>query len=245
MGWNEQVFRRYCERGQDPAFWAEPFNALSNAGFIIAAILMIARIHRENAAIPSSDRLVLWALAALTAIIGVGSFLFHTFATRWAMFADVVPIMLFMTVYLCVVLRLFLEMSWRGMAALAAGFVAATLVASSLACSNGAVSIVTAAREPCLKGTVGYVPALAALVLVGALLRRNPVLARRLLTAAGIFLAAMTLRWLDRDVCAATQLLGKVRGTHALWHLLNAATIWLLLQAVLDVAKARHRGRVL
>ncbi len=35
MDWFEPV-RAYCERG-GPEFWAEPANALSNAGFLLAA----------------------------------------------------------------------------------------------------------------------------------------------------------------------------------------------------------------
>ena len=38
MNLGEKIFI-YCERGQDPSFWAEPLNAVSNAAFIIAALV--------------------------------------------------------------------------------------------------------------------------------------------------------------------------------------------------------------
>ena len=85
------------------------------------------------------------------------------------------------------------------------------------------MAITSFAREPCLKGTMGYAPALVALVLVAALLRRQHPAGPKLLVAAGMFLAAMILRWVDRDACPYTWLFGSPRGTHALWHLLNAA----------------------
>ena len=79
----------YCER-TTAAFWAEPVNALTNAAFLMAALIgwRAARSTGRR-----DGPMIL--LIALTASIGVGSFLFHTVATRWAALADVVPISLF------------------------------------------------------------------------------------------------------------------------------------------------------
>ena len=246
MAWSEQVFR-YCERGHDPAFWAEPFNALSNLAFLLAAGLALRRLDLrrlpggggEAGQADTRDRAALLAVIAIVAAVGLGSFLFHTFATRWARLADVVPIGLFMGAYLALALRLFLGLGWPLIAAVLAGFVVVTAAASSVACPAGLRSATDYAREPCLKGTIGYAPALLALLVTGALLRARHPAGRQLLAAALIFLAAMVLRWLDRDLCPATMLLGRVRGTHALWHLLNAATVYILLRAAIDHARSR------
>ena len=247
MNWGEQVFR-YCERGQDPSFWAEPINATSNLGFLIAAGLALRKISSDEPEAGAADRAALLVLIALVAMVGIGSFLFHTFATRWARLADVVPIGLFMAAYLAFALRTLLGCSRTIVAWILAGFMAASVAASSLACPASLRSVTDYAREPCLKGTIGYAPALLALVVTGALLRAQHPAGRHLLLAAGIFLAAMLLRWLDRDFCAATALLGRVRGTHALWHLLNAATVYVLLRAAIDATVRRRppaadRGR--
>ena len=85
----------YCER-TDAAFWAEPINALSNLAFVIAAIWM----WRASSGLAAAR-----LLSAILFAIGVGSFLFHTFATVWAAIADVVPIVLFVLVYLYLVNR--------------------------------------------------------------------------------------------------------------------------------------------
>ena len=37
----------YCER-TSAAFWAEPFNAVSNASFLVAAALLLVRLGRER-----------------------------------------------------------------------------------------------------------------------------------------------------------------------------------------------------
>ncbi len=241
MDWNSQVFR-YCERGLDPAFWAEPFNALSNAGFLVVAAILLVRLRRLPGAVPATDRAALILLTGLIAAIGVGSFLFHTFATRWSRTADVAPIGLFMLVYLAFTLRLLVGLGWAATAGILAGFLAVTALVSSVACQTLRVnSVLDAAREPCLKGSIGYVPALVALGLTGALIRRRHPAGRLLLLAGGLFLAAIVLRWLDRDLCAATHLFGAARGTHALWHLLNAATLYVLMQAaVMAVSRRAH-----
>jgi hypothetical protein len=237
MSWNDQVFR-YCERGQDPTFWAEPLNAVSNVGFLVIAGLAARRLASETrcpgsgAAHGGPGRFALGMLIALAALIGVGSFLFHTFATRWSRLADVLPIGLFMVGYLGFALRAFLGWSWFRILAAVVAFLVVTGIAASISCSSaGPIGITTFAREPCLKGTMGYAPALIALLLVGALLHQQHPVSRQLLLAAGMFLAAMVLRWIDRDACPFTWLLGSPRGTHALWHLLNAATLHVLLGA--------------
>ena len=235
MRWSEQVFR-YCERGLDPAFWAEPLNAASNLAFLGVADVMLVRVRNLGPAVPASRRRALTLMAGLVAMVGAGSFLFHTFATRWALTADVLPIFLFMVVYLAFALQVLLGLGRAATTAIIGAFMAATIAASSIACPTLLAGIARGVAEPCLRGTVGYVPALLALAVTGSLLRQRHPAAPRLLAAAGVFLAAMLLRWLDRDLCAATQVLGAVRGTHALWHLLNAVTLYVLLTVAIEAA---------
>jgi hypothetical protein len=66
----------YCER-LDGTFWAEPINALTNGAFIIASILAVRLAMRVNTGgTPPADTLF---LSVMIGVIGVGSFLFHTF----------------------------------------------------------------------------------------------------------------------------------------------------------------------
>jgi hypothetical protein len=90
----------YCER-VGPGLWAEPLNALSNLGFVVVAALAGARFFRAGDA-------VAFAMVLLVGAIGVGSFLFHTFANSWSSLADVIPITLFIYAYLWLALRRFL-----------------------------------------------------------------------------------------------------------------------------------------
>ena len=91
MDWSKVY--SYCERGGDPSFWAEPLNAISNGAFIIAGLVAARQLKRS----PRRDyALFEWLMIALILAIGTGSFLFHTYATVWAIPFDTIPISLFM-----------------------------------------------------------------------------------------------------------------------------------------------------
>lgn len=222
----------YCERGQDPGFWAEPLNAVTNAAFIIAALFAA----RAFWAAPRERRSGATAvLIALTFIIGIGSFLFHTFATRWASLADQIPIALFMFAYFGFVIRRFLGWNWIAVAVGLAAFYASIRFAGAIDCRQGELLPITAATGArCLNGTLGYVPAFLALMASAALLAvlRHPAW-RGLALAALVFLASMTFRTLDRELCDLARLSGQVLGTHFLWHVLNAVTLYILLRTAI------------
>lgn len=230
MAWGDKVYS-YCERGGDPSFWGEPLNAISNGAFIIAALIAAVQLARA----PRSDRAIFeWVLVVLVFAIGVGSFMFHTYATVWSIPFDTVPISLFMLGYLGYALRRFLKLPWIGVV-LALGLFYATIhYAQAITCSNELLPITRAAGKRCFNGTLGYGPAFIALVLVGvALLWRKHPAAAYLLAAALVFLASMTFRTVDIEVCRLT--LGL--GTHFLWHILNAVLLYVLLLAAI-----RHGG---
>jgi hypothetical protein len=237
MSWSDQVFR-YCERGVDPGFWAEPVNAVSNAAFILAAIaaaIALSRERRKGEAGAAEMFLILLVL-----VIGVGSFLFHTFATRWSGLADIAPIGLFMLAYLAYALRVYLGLGWISVALGAALFIAALQGADSIECQAGVPSVITA-RGHCLNGTIGYMPAFVAMVAIGTILalKRHPA-ARYLLLAGGTFMISMAFRTVDSAACPMTTIGGHALGTHFLWHILNATTLYILLLGAIRTGRKRE-----
>jgi hypothetical protein len=58
-----------------------------------------------------------------------------------------------------------------------------------------------------------------------------------------VFLVSMTFRTLDLELCELTSLGGHLRGTHALWHALNAITLYLLLRAAILYGMPGRTGR--
>lgn len=226
MDWSAKIFA-YCERGVDPGFWAEPLNAVSNAAFLLAAGMALSRWWAIRERRGGTAEL---ALIALAAVIGIGSFLFHTLATRWAAIADTAPIGAFMLAYLVYALAVLARLPWVWTASLAGVFITTLWGAALVRCYG----------STCFNGSLGYAPALLALGLVGAWLWsvEQPA-GTTLLTGTAVFAVSLVCRTLDRSACGATTLAGAPIGTHFLWHLLNAALLYILLRAAVD-----HRGRV-
>ncbi|MBU2532143.1 MAG: ceramidase domain-containing protein [Alphaproteobacteria bacterium] len=220
IDWNKQLFS-YCERALDPSFWAEPVNAFSNVAFLLAALAALNLWLRQ----PATDRRFIdLGLITILVAIGVGSFLFHTYATVWAVLTDVIPITVFMLVYLACALKRFMGLGWIATAAGVVVFYLALQQAEALRCGAG----------PCLNGSLGYVPALLALLIVGGLVKFGAHPAGQSLIAAGlIFAVSLTLRTIDRTICDATDPgfgHGPI-GTHSMWHVLNAALLYILIRA--------------
>lgn len=230
MNWNAKIFS-YCERGGDPSFWAEPLNAVSNGAFIIAGLIAAFQLARS----PHAHRAVFeWCLIALVLVIGIGSFLFHTYATPWAALADTIPISLFMLGYLGYALRRFVGLPWLAVIVALVLFYWSIDFARGIRCSNELLPVTQAAGKRCFNGTLGYVPAFVALLIVGTVLAwQRHVAARYLFLAAGVFLISMTLRTLDFELCALTRMDGRPLGTHFLWHILNAVLLYVLLLGAL------------
>ena len=230
MDWQQKIFR-YCERGGDPGFWAEPLNAISNGAFIMAALAAAIILVRR----PASQRggVAEWALVAMTFVIGVGSFLFHTYATLWAAKADTIPIGIFMFAYVAYALRRYLALNWLLVLIGLALFWWSLQYAGSIECRAGLFAVVGNARH-CLNGTMTYAPALVAMVLIGAAaaIRRHGA-APYLFAAAVVFLAAMTFRTVDWELCSRSIVAGRTLGTHFLWHTFNGLALFILLLAAI------------
>ena len=205
MDWTASV-DGYCER-TGPEVWSEPLNAVTNAAFLIAALVMWRRTAGDRAAVEV-------VLIALLAAIGVGSALFHTFATRWAAVADVAPIGMFILAYIWAANRTFWEMPRWAAALGTAGFVPwAALVGPAF----GAL--------PFFRISAGYWPVALLIALYGVLLLgRAPATGRGLLVGAGVLTMSLAARSVDETWCEAVPV-----GTHWLWHMLNGAMLgWMV-----------------
>lgn len=217
MNWSQPV-DLYCER-TDPAFWAEPVNAVSNLSFLIAALVAFLQWRRAG----GKD----WPVAlliALTAIIGAGSFVFHTVATRGAALFDTIPIAVFIYGYLFFALRRFLGLSLLVSLALLAAFVAFSYAENAIV------------PRGTFNGSHAYLPALAATLVIGWLVRHGPGGTYVLMAGATLALS-LIFRSIDNAVCASLPL-----GTHFLWHLLNGAVLYLLLRAAQTLSPFHGNG---
>ena len=212
----------YCER-TDASLWAEPANALTNAAFLIAAAAAFLLWRRAG----GRDWPAL-ALIVVVVAVGLGSFTFHTVATRGAMLADVIPIAIFIYGYLLLALRRFLHLS------------AAVAIAIIVGYAAGAQALSWLAPPRALNGSIGYLPALVAMVAMARVTHGR--VRHGLELAVMIFTVSLALRTIDLAACETFPV-----GTHFLWHLLNAAVLYVLLRTAIkesgsETAASARRG---
>lgn len=205
MEWTRYI-DGYCER-TDPSYWSEPVNAVTNAAFLIAAFVMWRRTQGLGLAYAPG-------LIAVLVMIGVGSYLFHTYAQVWAAMADTTPILFFILLYVFVATRRFLEMpAWIA------------LGVTVLFIPYGAVVGGLFAMMPFFAISSFYWP-IPILILAYAVLLafRKPVTARGLAIGAVLLIVSLMFRSLDESVCASVPL-----GTHFMWHILNGIMLgWMI-----------------
>ncbi|MEL6680951.1 MAG: ceramidase domain-containing protein, partial [Pseudomonadota bacterium] len=209
VGWQEQM-DNYCER-TDLTFWSEPLNAITNAAFLIAALVVFLILRRDG----RMDWGLGLSLLVLTAI-GIGSFLFHTFATRWASTADVTPILLYIMVYLYHIGTRLFDLRWWWGLAMALGFIPYSFV-------------VVSALQPVvgsLNGSIAYMPVpIGLLIFAGLLWGKRPEVAKGFLIGIAILCLSLFARTVDEALCTAFPV-----GTHIFWHILNGIMLgWMIL----------------
>ena len=210
MDWTAQS-DGYCER-TDLTFWSEPVNAVTNLAFIIAALWMWQR---------SRGVVEAQVLCAILFAIGVGSFLFHTYATAWAGLADVAPIGMFILFYLFLVHRDFV-----GLKGLRAG------LATALFLPYAAVMVPLLNLVPFFRISNFYWTVPILLFLYGAALwRRMPQTARGMILGGALLCVSISVRSVDETLCHHLPI-----GTHLAWHILNAIMLGWMIEVYL-----RHR----
>lgn len=194
----------YCER-TSAAYWAEPVNAVTNASFVVAAIVM----WRRTRGLPMAR-----AMCVVLGVIGVGSYLFHTHANRLTALMDVLPILGFVLLYLFAATRDLLGL--RGLVPWGA-----VLLFFPYAIGLGAA---LGSLLP-LGSSAAYAP-IPPLILAyaWAVGRTAPRTGRGMALGAGILILSLTFRTLDGPLCDELPL-----GTHFLWHMLNALMLgWMI-----------------
>jgi hypothetical protein len=211
----------YCER-TDASLWSEPFNAATNVAFLLAAAVLwqaVAQVRAGGRTVAPSVR----SLPALLGLIGLCSLLFHTVATGWAGLADTLSILLFGGVFLYAFLRhaaglrLWIALIGAGVFTVASYFTPGILPAGFLNRSG--------AYFPYLAGLLAITVFLAAAGRPGW---------RMFMFGTLLFCVSLALRTIDAQVCDAFPL-----GTHFLWHLLNAAVLFLLSRELVREATRR------
>ena len=192
----------YCER-LDASFWSEPLNAITNLGFVIAGIIAIYYL------ITTRNKLThLWILAINMICIGVGSFLFHTFATPWAELADKIPIYLFQVIFLWCYCQHALSLKWSHTVIFFILYIGVTILTKCLPFS--------------INGSEMYLPTIMTLIGAGiAYQYTNKALDHVIIIAGGLFALSLIFRTIDESICDLWPI-----GSHFLWHVTNGFVVY-------------------
>lgn len=208
----------YCER-TGPGLMAEPLNALTNLSFFIAAFFALKLARRENALSWRSGILI-----GLTAAMGLGSTLFHTFAQVWAMLSDVLPILFYQICFITLYSRFVITCRCRVSILLLGLFFVLMWLSMQ-------------APRDWLNGSLEYAPAW---IFLGGLglwhLKHASREAWGLLAGFGVFTASLAFRSVDDAVCLSLPI-----GTHFIWHCLNGLVLYLCTRAFILNEKGSAR----
>lgn len=209
----------YCER-LEPGLWAEPLNAVTNISFLIAAFLCYRLAKREEALHIQS-----LVLIALMCAIGVGSTLFHTFATKLTLLSDVLPILLYQIAFIWFYALFVMRLHIYKVVCLFGAFLALTVLAEN-------------APSHILNGSLAYAPSILFLFGLGIWhLKTQQKEKYVLLSASFIFMASLTFRSIDMSLCESFQI-----GTHFMWHILNGFVLYLATRSFILTFHKRSSG---
>jgi hypothetical protein len=209
----------YCERAGNTALLAEPLNAITNLFFIAAALLAArALISKPRQGGGQQSNLDLWLLIFSLFAIGIGSGAWHLVPNQTTLLMDVIPITLFINIYIIASLRRLFNQAWRKVFG---WWLVYTIV-----------GIVAQMKLPpdLLNGTIMYIPTYATLVVMTfALARRDRAAAKVFAIMTTVWSLSLIFRTIDYGICSQLAL-----GTHFLWHTLNAVVLWRLLMVLIQ-----------
>ncbi|MDG2187330.1 MAG: ceramidase domain-containing protein [Hyphomicrobiales bacterium] len=203
----------YCERLSSDIF-AEPINFITNIAFILSFTLLY-RQYKQKTFYSKIIKRYTFLLIGLTLFIGIGSFLFHLYGTLLSAIADVIPIMVFIILYLYLSIRVYLDQSKK----ISIYSLVAFLILNFLLAFNGIEEISS------------YIMALFAMLLISFLSYKKKEYDISLGLLMASFLFAISLLFRQIDLLSCTHL---AIGTHWLWHILNSILLYMLVILFMD-----------
>jgi hypothetical protein len=210
----------YCERMGEATLWAEPLNALSNVAFLLAALLA----WRDCRFLTLRQNWDCYLLCVILFCIGLGSGAWHIYPNALTVALDVIPITLFINIYLAAFVWRAFHLSWWQ--------VVLTILALQLL--NILAGVFFSADT--LHGTMMYLPTYAMLLAIVAISwwKGKPFWQELAFTTA-FWTLSLIFRTIDKEICFALPI-----GTHYFWHILNALVLYRLLSLLTRLTQMRN-----
>ena len=239
MNWNNSVWL-FCERGTATSLLAEPVNAASNVIFLLAALAALWIYRKLPFARKNADHTL---LIVLTLLVGFGSLLFHLFASQWSELLHMLPLLLFMMVFLAMALGRFCEIPPGWTVVITGFFVLASIAGLTMTCAFLDASLQppwsvaagaggSKGATSCLNGSTGYIPSLLALGILSFILgKKGHKAASSLMLSTLLFGVALVFHAIDHLYCNEMKIVGHTIGTHFVWHGLVGLVLFTLMRA--------------
>jgi len=193
----------YCER-IGTGILAEPLNLVSNLMFVLCGLMLLAKARKS----PHKSNAVL--IGWLIILVGIGSGLFHAFANNWSQWADIIPIVVLVIVYIYIFGRDVLGLSTLG---------TVSFYELLFLSSFGFIWLIPSEAVNGSNSYFGVALTMGIIGIVDLKLRDS----KKVLFATALFACSLTFRSIDNGLCYLFS-----SGTHFLWHILNALMLYLL-----------------
>ena len=198
----------YCER-HGAGFWNEPINALTNLIFILAGFMLVLNTRQNKLCIFLSLQIIL---------IGVASFLFHTFANILAGLIDTVSIMLFGVTYIFGSNYYLLKLNT----------ITSIIIALCLVPFSFFVSQLATISFGSLNGSTWYLSFIILFLTYSYLIRKEFAQMSVILLCSALFLLiSIFFRTIDIMSCNIIPV-----GTHFVWHIMNGVLLGTLVWGI-------------
>lgn len=199
------VIESVCEELNND--FIQPATTFSSLAYILAAVLCARPWVRGKGVHGLVSLQTLFI--ALTAAIGITSFVFHFLKDAWAYYLHTIPIIVFVIAYIAVAVHEYL------------GFKPML----SFIVSLSAGSVVCSFTYATPKFAFFPIPLFMVLIAAGAYFNMSSRTGANLIYGAAILSLAIVLRWLDQPLCTRFRF-----GLHSFWHLTSAFVIWWLIR---------------
>ena len=198
----------YCER-HGAGFWNEPINALTNLIFILAGFMLVLNTRQNKLCIFLSLQIIL---------MGVASFLFHTFANILAGLIDTVSIMLFGVTYIFGSNYYLLKLNT----------ITSIIIALCLVPFSFFVSQLATISFGSLNGSTWYLSFIILFLTYSYLIRKEFAQMSVILLCSALFLLiSIFFRTIDIMSCNIIPV-----GTHFVWHIMNGVLLGTLVWGI-------------
>ena len=198
----------YCEQPLESGFF-EPINTITNLAFMLAGVLLLIRLKKRE----QLDGKAIF-LGTMLIVIGFGSFAWHFYRTSATLWADNIPIMIFVLSFL----YFYLAYATKTVVHRWLFFVGFFVHTYAIIALFGKYTAGTVFGN----GGFEYMTALSYFIVIQIYnFIHKKELIRGSIVVVALFMVSLFFRQIDLSACDSLSF-----GTHFMWHIMNAIVLY-------------------